>query len=40
MVAAEKRWRKRVSSSRLRKCRVMRVRVRVWRGEGREGRRR
>ena len=34
MVAEEKRWMKRVSSSRFRKWRRMRVRVRVWREEG------
>ena len=34
MVAAEKRWTKRVSSSRLRKWPVMRARERVWREDG------
>lgn len=34
MVAAEKRWMKRVSYSRFRKCVRTRARVRVWRGEG------
>lgn len=34
MVAELKRWMKRVSSSRFEKCRVMRVRVRVWSEEG------
>lgn len=34
MVDALKRCTKRVSSSRLEKCRRMRVRVRVWRVDG------
>ena len=34
MVAEEKRWMKRVSNSRFRKWRRMRVRVRDWREEG------
>ena len=29
-LAEENLWRKRVSSSRFRKCRIMRVRARVW----------
>ena len=36
MVAAEKRWMKRVSSSRFRKWMRIRVRVRVWREEAPE----
>jgi hypothetical protein len=34
MVASEKRWTKRVSSSRLRKCRTIMARERVCRVEG------